>query len=44
LDGDSIQKVNYTDTDHYQITLRFLNAPERYFKHLFAADCDDGEA
>ena len=38
LDGDSIQKVQYTDTDHYQITRNFLNAPEQYFKHLFAED------
>lgn len=35
LDGDSIQPVNYQDTDHYLITRDFLNAPERFFKHLF---------
>ena len=35
LDGDSIREVAYRDTDHYQVTRDFLNAPERYFKHLF---------
>jgi predicted ATPase len=36
LDGDSIQEVDYRKTEHYLITRDFLNAPERYFRHLFA--------
>lgn len=44
LDGDSIQKIDYRDTEHYRLTRDFLNAPERYLQHLFddAADreCD----
>jgi predicted ATPase len=36
-----IHRVAYQDTDHYRVTRDFLNAPERFFKHLFAADTDD---
>jgi predicted ATPase len=31
---DSMQKVRYTDTDHYRITKRFLVDPESYLRHL----------
>lgn len=36
LDGDAIREVAYTDIDHYKLTRDFLNAPDRFFKHLFA--------
>jgi predicted ATPase len=43
LDGDSIREIEYPDTDHYRVTRDFLNAPERYFKHLFLEEpADDG--
>ena len=35
LDGDAIREIAYKETDHYLLTRNFLNAPERYFKHLF---------
>jgi predicted ATPase len=35
FDGDGIQQIDYQDTEHYRVTRDFLNAPERYFKHLF---------
>jgi predicted ATPase len=41
LDGDSIAPVAYQQTAHYRITREFLEAPERYFKHLFAPDEDE---
>jgi predicted ATPase len=41
LDGDSIQRVEYRETDHYRITRDFLNAPDRYFEHLFRPEHDD---
>ncbi len=41
LDGDSIREVGYRETEHYRITRDFLNAPERYFKHLFRAGSDE---
>lgn len=39
-----ITPTTYQETEHYQLTRRFLNDPERYFRHLFAdadADADD---
>jgi predicted ATPase len=35
LDGGSIQEIAYHETEHYQITRDFLNAPERFFRYLF---------
>ena len=32
---DGINKTNYKDTEHYQITRRFLENPERMLKYLF---------
>lgn len=34
LSEDSIQKVDYKETEHYQITRSFLDCPERSLKHL----------
>jgi predicted ATPase len=42
LDGDTILEVPYRETEHYLVTRDFLNAPERYFKHLF--DMSDEES
>lgn len=36
LDGTGIHEIAYRDTSHYLITRDFLNAPERFFKHLLA--------
>jgi predicted ATPase len=36
LDGDTIQPVRYQETKHYLLTRDFLNAPDRFFKHLLA--------
>ena len=44
LDGDGIQRVAYRDTKHYLVMRDFLNAPERFFKHLFAPPPDEGDA
>jgi len=43
LDGDSIREIAYRDTEHYRVTRDFLNAPERYFKHLFRTE-GEGES
>ena len=40
LDDGVIREVAYHDTSHFQLTRDFLNAPERYFRHLF----DDADA
>jgi predicted ATPase len=44
LDGGQFTEVNYQDTDHHTLTKQFLDAPERFFKHLFADDPDAGGA
>jgi len=36
FDGNRIEEVDYRQTKHFLITRDFLNAPERFFKHLFA--------
>lgn len=45
LDGETLRPVDYWQTEHFQITKDFLNAPQRYFRHLFdegpADDLDD---
>lgn len=33
-DSDTMTKIEYTDTKHYQITKQFLNNPEQYLQHL----------
>ena len=38
LDGGTIRQVDYRDTDHYRLTVDFLQAPERFFRHLFDSD------
>ena len=35
LDGDTVRETSYRETKHFLITRDFLNAPERFFKHLF---------
>ncbi|MGM0845461.1 MAG: AAA family ATPase [Bacillota bacterium] len=35
FDGNSIEKISYEDTEHYQITSGFLNRREKYLKELF---------
>jgi len=42
FDDDGIDETRCEDTEHFQITRDFLNAPERYLNHLFGDD-DDGE-
>ncbi len=34
-DGDRLQKVSYKETEHYQITKRFLDNPDQFMHHLF---------
>lgn len=43
LDGEAIRKIDYRETKHYLITRDFLNAPERFFRHLFARPEDESE-
>ena len=43
LDGDAIREIAYSDTDHYRVTKDFLNAPERFFRHLFSTSDSESE-
>lgn len=36
--GDKISEVKYQDTAHYLLLKGFLDAPGRYYNHLFADD------
>ncbi|MEM7368088.1 MAG: AAA family ATPase [Bacteroidota bacterium] len=38
LDEEGISETNYQDTEHFQLTRRFLEAPEAYYRFLFAED------
>jgi len=38
LDSGRFQKTDFRDTEHYRITRGFLEAPERYFRHLFVEE------
>jgi predicted ATPase len=35
-----IKEIDCRETEHFRLTRDFLNAPERYFRHLF--DSDEG--
>lgn len=43
LDGDTLQEIAYSETEHYRVTRDFLNAPERFFKHLFGVPNDSSD-
>lgn len=38
LDSGGIRPVAYEDTDHYRITKDFLDAPQRFYRHLLAEE------
>jgi predicted ATPase len=38
FDDGQLSEVDYEETSHYQLTKGFLDAPERYFRWLFADD------
>jgi predicted ATPase len=41
LEDGQIREVSYRDTEHFQLTRDFLNAPERYHRHLFRNEQED---
>lgn len=38
LSEDGIRPVRYQDTEHFQVTKQFLNAPERMLRYLELAE------
>ena len=44
LDNGAISEVDYRETEHFQLTRDFLNAPERFYRHLLEEPQDrDGD-
>jgi len=45
IEEGQLREVSYRDTEHFQLTRDFLNAPERFHRHLFRGDADsqDGD-
>jgi predicted ATPase len=43
IEEGRLREVSYRDTEHFQLTRDFLNAPERYHRHLFRNDSDDDD-
>jgi predicted ATPase len=37
LDDGTVRELAYEDTEHFRLTRDFLNAPDRYYRHLFDA-------
>ncbi len=44
LDGAGIRRVAFEDTEHYRITKDFLDAPERFYRHLFKKEDEMGDS
>ncbi|MBZ5695198.1 MAG: AAA family ATPase [Acidobacteriia bacterium] len=42
FDTHGISKVAYKDTEHFQLTKRFLNNPDLYLRHLLAEEDQQG--
>ena len=36
LDDGPIRSVRYDETEHFRLTRDFLEAPERFYRHLLA--------
>lgn len=43
IEDGQLREVSYRDTEHFQLTRDFLNAPERYHRHLFRSAGDDAD-
>jgi len=43
IEEGRLREVSYRDTEHYQLTRDFLNAPERYHRHLFRSESAEDE-
>jgi predicted ATPase len=44
FDSDRLEPIEYRETEHYRLTRDFLDAPERFFRHLLTDDTDSAEA
>lgn len=44
IEEGRLREVGYRDTEHFQLTRDFLNAPERFHRHLFRGESDSEES
>ncbi|HMN44108.1 MAG TPA: AAA family ATPase [Povalibacter sp.] len=43
IEEGELRKVDYRNTEHFRLTRDFLNAPERYHRHLFRSESENEE-
>lgn len=43
IEEGRLREVSYRETEHYQLTRDFLNAPERFHRHLFRSESDSDD-
>lgn len=43
IEDGRFREVSYRETEHFQLTRDFLNAPERYHRHLFRSEQEYGD-
>jgi predicted ATPase len=43
LDDGALQEMDYRETEHFRLTRDFLNAPERFFRHLLDEEPDEDQ-
>lgn len=44
IEEGKLKQVSYRDTEHFQLTRDFLNAPERFHRYLFRGDTDSQDS
>jgi predicted ATPase len=43
LDGGSLHEIDYRETEHFRLTRDFLNAPERFYRHLLEEESESDD-
>lgn len=43
LDGGSLSEIDYRETEHFRLTRDFLNAPDRFYRHLLSDGASDDQ-
>jgi predicted ATPase len=44
LDGGALAEIDYRETEHFRLTRDFLNAPDRFYRHLLEEEAGDEES
>lgn len=43
LDGGSLAEIDYRETEHFRLTRDFLNAPDRFYRHLLEEQASEDQ-